>query len=485
MTVTTHRLAAVAELPVPRVAAPTAPTAPAVVRRRDRRMLLLGSDLGAGALAALVVALVAPAYDARAVAVVPLVWLAALLVAGAYRAAIGSPPTRPRAVLVAGAVLTLAGWAVVATAPQAAAVAPGPLARSTVLLAVLATVATVTLRVAVVRLARPATPTVVVCGPPAEVEALLAELERPGSAFRPVALCLPHGSAELLPTDLDLPLWYGTGELARLAVAFDADAVITTASTDHATLRALGHQLHDAGVALLAATSLRDVESTRIGHTTAGTVRLLELRPAPLSGPARVLKDVVDRLGAALLLVVTAPALLAIAAAVRRDSAGPAIYRQERVGLGGRPFTVYKFRTMSADADQRRGELVVDNESDRSGVLFKIRADPRITRVGAVLRRYSLDELPQLLNVVRGEMSLIGPRPALPAEVAAYPEVVARRLVVKPGMTGLWQVSGRSDLDWDETVRLDLAYVENWSWRADLAIAARTVGAVLGHRGAY
>jgi lipopolysaccharide/colanic/teichoic acid biosynthesis glycosyltransferase len=159
------------------------------------------------------------------------------------------------------------------------------------------------------------------------------------------------------------------------------------------------------------------------------------------------------------------------------------VHRQTRIGRGGKPFTMAKFRTMVADAERLRYQLTGTNEQD--GRMFKIRRDPRITRVGRVLRRYSLDELPQLFNVVQGHMSLVGPRPPLPDEAAGYDEVERRRLAVKPGLTGLWQVSGRSDLSWDETVALDLRYVDNWSPSGDLGVLCRTVGAVVAGRGAY
>jgi len=162
---------------------------------------------------------------------------------------------------------------------------------------------------------------------------------------------------------------------------------------------------------------------------------------------------------------------------------GPVIFKQERVGKDGRPFVLYKFRTMVVNAEARLQELRNLNDSD--GELFKMRDDPRITPVGRWLRRLSLDELPQLMNVLKGDMSLVGPRPPLAREVAGYPEDMRRRLVVKPGLTGLWQVSGRSDLSWDESIRLDLTYVENWSLVMDLAILARTVSAVVRSSGAY
>lgn len=197
-----------------------------------------------------------------------------------------------------------------------------------------------------------------------------------------------------------------------------------------------------------------------------------------------VLKPLADRCMASLLLLLFAPLMLMTACAVKADSRGPVFYRQTRVGLNGHTFPLLKFRTMVANADRLLAERLATNSND-SGLLFKIRRDPRITRVGGVLRRYSLDELPQLFNVLRGEMSLVGPRPALPEEVEAYDSDIRRRLVVKPGLTGLWQISGRSDLPWEEAVRLDLDYVDHHSARLDLVILARTLGAVLSGQGAY
>jgi lipopolysaccharide/colanic/teichoic acid biosynthesis glycosyltransferase len=162
---------------------------------------------------------------------------------------------------------------------------------------------------------------------------------------------------------------------------------------------------------------------------------------------------------------------------------GPALFTQTRVGKDGRVFRIYKFRTMVVDAEQRRAQLLASNDTD--GVLFKLRKDPRVTAVGAHLRRWSVDELPQLLNVFLGHMSLVGPRPALPDEAARYADHVRRRLVVKPGLTGLWQVNGRSDLSWEESVRLDLRYVENWSFALDLQILWKTIFVMVGRSGAY
>lgn len=212
-------------------------------------------------------------------------------------------------------------------------------------------------------------------------------------------------------------------------------------------------------------------------------VPLLGLKELSIKGWNLAVKRALD-IG---LVIVSAPLSLLlsllIALLIRLDSPGPALFRQQRVGKRGRLFTCYKFRTMVADAEQRRSELAALNEAD--GPLFKIRHDPRITRVGRFLRRSSLDELPQLWNVLRGEMSLVGPRPALPAEVECYAAWHRRRLEVVPGMTGLWQVLGRSNTTFDEMVRLDIYYAENWSVGMDLRILLNTIPAVLLSRGAY
>jgi lipopolysaccharide/colanic/teichoic acid biosynthesis glycosyltransferase len=199
-------------------------------------------------------------------------------------------------------------------------------------------------------------------------------------------------------------------------------------------------------------------------------------------GAVGVLKLVIDVTAAAVLLLLIAPVLLVIAAAVRADG-GPVFFFQTRVGRGGREFRMVKFRSMVVDAERVRAALVEDNEG--AGPLFKMRRDPRITRVGGLLRRYSIDELPQLLNVLGGQMSLIGPRPPLPTEAAQYTDRERRRLAVRPGMTGLWQVSGRSDLGWDESIALDLAYVDDWTPAMEAKIIVGTASAVLGGRGAY
>lgn len=200
-----------------------------------------------------------------------------------------------------------------------------------------------------------------------------------------------------------------------------------------------------------------------------------------LSGRRRLVKAVFDRLVAAAALVVLAPLLAAVAVAVRASGPGPALSRQRRVGRDGAEFTILRFRTTHRHAEARKVELT----GDARGALFRVRRDPRVTPLGALLRRYSIDELPQLVNVLRGDMSLVGPRPPLPEEAARYGDDVRGRPALRPGMTGPWQVSGRSDLSWEESVRLDLRYVENWSLRLDLRILWRTWAAVARGAGAY
>jgi lipopolysaccharide/colanic/teichoic acid biosynthesis glycosyltransferase len=190
-----------------------------------------------------------------------------------------------------------------------------------------------------------------------------------------------------------------------------------------------------------------------------------------------------DRTAAGAALIMLAPLMAVLALTIKLHDRGPALFTQTRVGKDGRAFRIYKFRTMVVDAEQRKKELLTAHARDH--VLFKLRNDPRVTAIGAHLRRWSVDELPQLFNVFLGDMSLVGPRPALPEEADRYAEHVRRRLVVKPGITGLWQVGGRSDLTWDESVRLDLRYVENWSFALDIQILWKTISVMLRRSGAY
>lgn len=250
-------------------------------------------------------------------------------------------------------------------------------------------------------------------------------------------------------------------------------------------LRELSWLLEGTGIDMVISTSLDGIAPHRVGVVQQDGRLMIKVGSASPRGMQALLKGAIDRLGAAGLLLVSAPLLLAIAAAVRLDSRGPAIFRQTRVREGGGTFTMYKFRTMTVNAERMLTDLQELNMHGSGRPLFKMEEDPRITRVGRLLRKTSLDELPQLFNVLKGQMSLIGPRPALPIEVEMYDYVARRRLAVKPGMTGLWQVSGRSRLSWDESIGFDLDYVDNWSPGADAAIALRTFRAVVTKDGAF
>ncbi|ROP31868.1 Undecaprenyl-phosphate galactose phosphotransferase WbaP/exopolysaccharide biosynthesis polyprenyl glycosylphosphotransferase [Couchioplanes caeruleus] len=298
-----------------------------------------------------------------------------------------------------------------------------------------------------------------------------------------VGACLPPGHDGA--SDVDLPVYGTFDDVANAVDAADADTVVVLScpELDGAALRRLAWRLERDEVDLVVASALIDVAGARTTIRPFDGLPMLHVEHPRLHGGARIVKDLFDRLGALFLLVLFGPLLLTVALCVRLTSRGPVLFRQVRVGRDGSRFRIFKFRSMYVDAEARLAELRHLNEHD--GVLFKIRDDPRVTPVGRWLRRFSLDELPQLLNVLSGQMSLVGPRPPLPSEVAAYADDVRRRLAVKPGMTGLWQVSGRSDLPWEEAVRLDLRYVENWSLSLDLVILLRTMTAVVRSSGAY
>jgi exopolysaccharide biosynthesis polyprenyl glycosylphosphotransferase len=294
-----------------------------------------------------------------------------------------------------------------------------------------------------------------------------------------VGACVPQPSVG----NVGVPIFGSFDEVDTAVASAGADtvAVLACPEFDAHALRRLAWQLEKDDIDLIVAPALMDVAGPRTTIRPVDGLPLLHVEHPDLSGGRRLVKALFDRVGAGTILLLGLPALIAIAIAIRVTGDGPVLFSQERVGRGGRTFRLYKFRSMRVGAESDLAELV--NESD--GVLFKIRHDPRITPLGRWLRRHSLDELPQLINVLAGQMSLVGPRPPLPAEVAQYGDDVRRRLVVKPGLTGLWQVSGRSDLSWEESVRLDLRYVENWSLALDLQILWRTVFAVAKSSGAY
>ncbi|MEV0380636.1 sugar transferase [Nonomuraea sp. NPDC050643] len=296
-----------------------------------------------------------------------------------------------------------------------------------------------------------------------------------------VAACLPGGAAGASISEVPVG-----GDLSDVPIVVDhyrADtvAVLACPEMDGQALRRLAWRLERTHTELVVAPALMDVAGPRTTIRPAAGLPLLHVEHPELTGARQLVKNVFDRLVAATLVVLLAPMLAGLAMAVRATSPGPALFRQTRVGRDGRVFTIIKFRTMRRGSEQQKITLV----SERDGVLFKIRNDPRVTPLGTLMRRHSLDELPQLINVVLGHMSLVGPRPPLPEEVARYGDDVRRRLLVRPGLTGLWQVSGRSDLSWEESVRLDLRYVENWSLTLDLQILWKTWSAVARGQGAY
>lgn len=250
-------------------------------------------------------------------------------------------------------------------------------------------------------------------------------------------------------------------------------------------VRELSWSLEPGRQHLVVAPSLTDIGGPRIHTRPVQGLPLIHVETPTYSGRKLYTKRAFDLVGAALLVVVLSPLLLVLAVLVKTTSTGPVFFHQERVGLNGSTFRMIKFRSMVVDAEERLQELSALDRAEGNDVLFKMRNDPRVTRVGGFMRRYSLDEVPQLFNVLAGSMSLVGPRPPLAREVARYDTHVHRRFLVKPGMTGLWQVSGRSDLSWEDSVRLDLYYVENWSITGDLIILWRTARTVLSSQGAY
>ncbi|HLK01167.1 MAG TPA: sugar transferase [Streptosporangiaceae bacterium] len=325
---------------------------------------------------------------------------------------------------------------------------------------------------------------VIAVGHELAVAQLITELRRDryhGLSVEAVCLAEPHDRGEVA----GVPVYGGLDEISAAVRHIGADtvAVLACPEIDGIKLRSLAWQLEETGTELCVSPALLDVAGPRMTVRPTAGLTLLHVDHPQLSGFRLLLKGMFDKIVAGLALLVLAPVLLILAATIWLHDGGPALFTQIRVGKNGKVFRIYKFRTMIVDAEARRAQLL--SSSDTDGILFKLRRDPRVTAVGAHLRRWSIDELPQLLNVLLGDMSLVGPRPALPGEAARYADHVRRRLVVKPGLTGLWQVNGRSDLPWDESVRLDLRYVENWSFTLDLQILWKTISVLLRGSGAY
>ncbi|MGW1617603.1 sugar transferase [Streptomyces sp. NPDC002172] len=327
---------------------------------------------------------------------------------------------------------------------------------------------------------------VLAAGSPATVGDLITRTRKfPHIGWRVQAVCTTDGRG-LDGDELDgVPVVGGLADVAK-HVRHDGYRVVAVTPDPYWTpdrLQRLAWNLEGSDAEMVVAPVLMEVAGPRLHVDAVLGIPLLRVSLPTFTGGRRAIKEVVDRVGAAVLLMLFAPLMASVALLVLADSRGGAFYRQRRVGKDGREFTILKFRTMVVGAHRARAQLADRDEG--AGLLFKVRRDPRVTRVGAVLRRYSIDELPQLFNVLTGAMSLVGPRPPLPEECAAYDPDIRRRLLVKPGLTGLWQISGRSDLPWEEAVRLDLRYVEDWSLALDTVILWKTMRAVLHGQGAY
>lgn len=339
---------------------------------------------------------------------------------------------------------------------------------------------------------------VVVVGQPDDVRYVVTQLRKNcGAAYKAVGVVLdgeepaadaPAVASARTPASAavdDVPRFAGTHELLGAVRELGADAVIVAGplTGGNAMIRDIGWALEETRTEVILVSSLTNVAGPRISFRPVEGLPLMHVEQPTFDGGRHVLKRGLDIVVAAAALTVLAPVFLVLGLLIRRDSPGGAFFSQTRTGKRGVPFTMYKFRTMHADAEARRAELLALDEG--AGPLFKLRDDPRITRIGSVLRRHSLDELPQFWNVLKGDMSLVGPRPPLPEEAAGYAGHEGRRLFIKPGLTGLWQINGRSLLAWDESIRLDLYYVENWSVTGDLQIMWRTFKVMIRPEGAF
>ncbi|MGY1740243.1 MULTISPECIES: sugar transferase [unclassified Blastococcus] len=331
--------------------------------------------------------------------------------------------------------------------------------------------------------------TTILVGHRGGVGALDEQLDREAfHGYRVIGCCLPAGQ-QVAGKDAfhGLPVLGDLTQVAEVVKAYEVDtvAVLPCPELDGSALRRLGWELEATDAELLLAPAVTEIVGPRVRIRPVSGLPLLHMERPELTGVRRLTKEAFDRTSAAIGLLFLAPLLIGVALAIKVTSRGPVFFRQERVGRDGRTFSMLKFRSMVVDADRMVDRLATEAGSDGNGVLFKKKVDPRVTRVGRVLRRYSIDELPQLINVVTGDMSLVGPRPPLLREVEKYGFDMHRRFLVKPGLTGLWQVSGRSDLSWDDSVRIDVRYVENWSLAFDFMILWKTVGAVVRGSGAY
>src|SRR3954452_20430633 len=329
--------------------------------------------------------------------------------------------------------------------------------------------------------------TTVLVGHRSAVAALDEQMDREAyHGYRVIGVCLPSDQHDPAADAFNgLPVLGDLSEVATVVTRYEVDtvAVLPCPELDGPGLRRLGWSLEKTQAELLLAPAVTEIVGTRVQIRPVSGLPLLHMERPELKRARRLTKDLFEKTAATLGLLFLLPVLLGVALAVAATSRGGVFFRQERVGRDGQPFSMLKFRSMVAGADRMVDDLAP--ASDGNGVLFKKKDDPRITGIGKFMRRYSIDELPQLINVLRGDMSLVGPRPPLPSEVERYGFDMHRRFLVKPGLTGLWQVSGRSDLSWDDSVRIDVRYVENWSLTFDFMIMWKTIGAVLHGPGAY
>ena len=418
----------------------------------------------------------------------PLIWLCFVALAGGYDSRfIGLGTEEFRKVLNAGVTL-IAAVAILAYATKTD-IARGYVVIALPCLTLLDLAVRLTLRKRLHRLRRlgGCMRRVVAVGYTPVIAQLAAELRRETyHGLSVVAACVAERAGA---DEIDgIPLVRGLHNVAQVVDHYRADTVAVLACPEMSgiRLRELAWELEKAGTDLCVAAALLDVAGPRTTIRPVVGLPLLHLDHPEFIGARRLIKSAFDRAFACGALLLTMPLLLTVAVMVRLADGGPALFRQTRLGQDGRPFKLYKFRTMVVDAEQQKAGLESHNETEGGG-LFKIRKDPRITPLGAWLRRWSVDELPQLLNVALGEMSMVGPRPwtALPYESAKYDHFVRRRLAVMPGLTGIWQVNGRANLSWEESIRLDLGYVENWSLVLDLQILWKTTKAVIRRSGAY
>lgn len=326
---------------------------------------------------------------------------------------------------------------------------------------------------------------VLIAGSPSHVDEIAGVLQRESWLGYQVVGCLTPAHDLTEETRLGVPVLGNSDEATSVVLDSGADVVFFAggALSSANQMRKVVWDLEHHDVQVVVAPSVTDISGERVRVRPVGGLPLIHIDPPAWSDASRWGKRTFDIVGSLGLILAFAPLMLLAAALITLNDRGPILFRQTRIGRDGVEFSCLKFRTMVTNAEELLAKLHAE-QGYESG-LFKMKDDPRITRPGKVLRRLSLDELPQLFNVIKGEMSLVGPRPPLPIEVANYEADTARRLHVRPGMTGLWQVSGRSDLSWSEAIRLDLYYVDNWSMVQDLSILVRTFGAVFSSRGAY